>query len=368
MIIKFMENTLRYILICCFAASFMAYGCTDKKPTDKSVAKTAVKTNAEKSDASANKKKKKKVLFVNSYHKGSEWSDGIVEGALDVFGAKLLPDGKVDNSGSKVELKVFYMDTKRNKSVGFKQQAALEAKGIVDNWKPDVVITSDDNAAKYLIVPYYKDSEIPFVFTGINLDAGIYGFPAKNITGIIEVAFVPEMVELLSKYAKGNRIGRLAPDALTHRKAAKHYKDAYGVTLHEEVYVKTFDEWKAAFKDLQSKVDILFVNYHAGLDSWPEQEALEFTDEHTVIPTASTLQWMIPHCLVSYAKMPQEHGEWAANAAMEILGGKSPAEVPVITNRKAGINLNMLLAKKLDITFPIELLEQATFASERESK
>jgi hypothetical protein len=30
---------------------------------------------------------KKKVLFVNSYHQGYDWSDGIIKGAMDIFGA-----------------------------------------------------------------------------------------------------------------------------------------------------------------------------------------------------------------------------------------------------------------------------------------
>ena len=97
-------------------------------------------------------------------------------------------------------------------------------------------------------------------------------------------------------------------------------------------------------------------------------EAMEFTNAHTIIPTASTMSWMIPYCLLSYSKVPQEHGQWAANAALEILGGKSPEDIPVVTNYKAGINLNMHLARKLGIVFPIELIEQATFASERVMK
>lgn len=345
------------LLSICVAAMLLFAGCTDA-PKSSQTPKPAIekKTTAVK----------KKVLFVNSYHRGYEWSDGIIEGAMEVFGARLKTDGDIDNSQSKVILKVINMDTKRNKIEEFKKKAALVAKKIIEDWQPDVVITSDDNAAKYLIVPYFKDSALPFVFSGVGLDASAYGFPTENITGIIEVSFIPEMIETLRKYARGNRIGRLAPDVLTHRKAARHYKEVLNVTLHEDVYVKTFDEWKKAFRDIQQKVDILLIVSHEGLDRWSDEEALELTDAHTIIPTASTLSWMIPYCLLSYSKVPEEHGQWAANAALEILGGKSPEDIPVATNQKAGINLNMHLARKLDIVFPMELIEQATFASERE--
>jgi ABC-type uncharacterized transport system substrate-binding protein len=336
---------------------FLSSGCTDApKSGQKPKSETEKKTTAAK----------KKVLFVNSYHRGYEWSDGIVEGAMDAFGAKMHSDGEIDNSQSKVILKVIYMDTKRNKSEEFKKKAALETKDLIESWQPDVVITSDDNAAKYLIVPYYKDSDLPFVFSGVGLDASAYGFPTKNITGMLEVSFISEMVETLSKYAGGKRIGRLAPDVLTHRKAASHYREVQGITLHKDVYVKTFDEWKKVFRDIQKQVDILLIVSHAGLDRWSEEEAQEFTDTYTIIPTASTQSWMIPYCLLSYSKDPREHGQWAARTALEILEGRSPADIPIVYNRKAGINLNMHLAKKLNITFPIELIEQATFASERE--
>ena len=54
----------------------------------------------------------KKVLFIDSYHTGYKWSDGITKGIQDVVG----------DSG--VELKIHRMDTKRNTSEEFKKNAA----------------------------------------------------------------------------------------------------------------------------------------------------------------------------------------------------------------------------------------------------
>jgi len=79
------------------------------------------------------------------------------------------------------------MDTKRNKNIDFIKAQALKAKNLIEKVKPDIVLTSDDNAAKFLIVPYFKDSKIPFIFSGVNWTAEKYGFPFKNVTGMIEV-------------------------------------------------------------------------------------------------------------------------------------------------------------------------------------
>jgi len=60
------------------------------------------------------------------------------------------------------------MDTKRRKTEQDKMAAALEAKALIESWQPDIVITADDNAAKFLVQPFYRDKDLPFVFCGIN--------------------------------------------------------------------------------------------------------------------------------------------------------------------------------------------------------
>ena len=121
----------------------------------------------------------KKVLFVDSYHEGYAWGDGIISGIKTVL------------EGSGVELKIFRMDTKRNGEKAFKESAALKAKAEIEDFKPDVVIAGDDNASKYLVVPYYKDASLPFIFCGVNWDATGYGFPFKNVTGMLETGHQP---------------------------------------------------------------------------------------------------------------------------------------------------------------------------------
>jgi hypothetical protein len=63
------------------------------------------------------------------------------------------------------------------------------------------------NASKYLIVPHYKGTDLPFVFCGVNWETSTYGFPCKNVTGMIEVNQVKDINSNLRRYAKGDRIG-----------------------------------------------------------------------------------------------------------------------------------------------------------------
>ena len=149
---------------------------------------------------------RKKVMYIDSYHEGYAWSDGITNGVRTVL------------EGKNIELRIVRMDTKRNTGKNFIRQAAMTAKNAIGEFQPDVVIASDDNASKYLIKPFYKDASLPFVFCGINWDASMYGYPYKNVTGMIEVAPVPELLKYLKPYAKGNRIAYIAADVSTARK------------------------------------------------------------------------------------------------------------------------------------------------------
>jgi len=61
-------------------------------------------------------------------------------------------------------------------------------------------------------------------------------------------------------------------------------------------------------------------------------------------------------------KVPEEQGEWAAQAALKILGGTSPADIPIEQNKKGRLILNLDLAEKLNITFPPSVLKNAEIA------
>ena len=137
----------------------------------------------------ANAEDTKRVLFIDSYSEEYEWSAGIKRG---------IKTSK-NNSSLRIELKIFHMNTKINPSESFKKEAALKAKQVIENFKPDVVIACDDNAAKYLIVPYYNNSTLPFVFCGINGSAKEYNFSRNNVTGMIEVEFIEGLVNIIQK-------------------------------------------------------------------------------------------------------------------------------------------------------------------------
>ena len=288
----------------------------------------------------------KKVLFIDSYHEGYAWSDGITSGIQQTL------------EGTGAELKIIRMDTKRNGSDDFKKEAALKAKAEIEAFKPDVVIASDDNAAKYLIVPYFKGGNLPFVFCGVNWDASGYGFPAKNVTGMIEVSPTLQLIEYLKPYAKGDKVGFLGPDILTAKKEAENVKKAFGLEL-TEYYGTDYADYKKGFMALQSQVDILILDSTGGLYDDQATDKKSFVEANTKIPTGSVYDFMAPYAMINFAKVSEEQGVWSAQTALKILDGTSPESIAIVKNQEGQLFINTRIAKALKIEIPFDVLESA---------
>lgn len=288
----------------------------------------------------------KKVLFVDSYHEGYGWSDGITEGIQSAL------------DGTGVELKVVRMDTKRNTDEAFKQAAAQKAKEAIEAFQPDVVIAADDNASKYLIEPFFKEKELPFVFCGVNWDASVYGFPCRNVTGMVEVTPAPQLLEQLRVYAKGDRIGFLGPDILTAKKEAENYRKVFGLEL-TEYYAKDVEDWKKGFAEMQSKVDMLLIDSDGGLYKDQAADLVAFVEANTKIPTGTSYDFMAPFAFLDFAKVAHEQGSWSAKTALKILDGQAPADIPIAQNTEGQLIVNTRIAKALGLELPYEMLESA---------
>ncbi len=289
----------------------------------------------------------KKILYIDSYHEGYEWSDGITTGITGVL------------ADTGVQLKIYRMDTKRNPSEDFKEQAALEAKVLIEEFKPDVVITSDDNAFKYLIMTYYRDAGLPVVFCGLNWDASLYGAPYSNTAGMVEVSLTRELIERLKGYTAGNRLGYLSADTETERKNAEYYKVLFDINFEKQYFVTTMDGWEEAFLKLQDEVDVLIFENNAGINDWDDREAENFALENIKIPVGTTNPWTMQSSLMGLTKIPEEQGEWSAKTALRILDWTKPSDIPLTTNKKGEVFVNLKIAEKLNLVLKPDLLKNA---------
>jgi ABC-type uncharacterized transport system substrate-binding protein len=295
----------------------------------------------------------KKILWVDSYHQGYEWSDEMEKGIREV----LYESG--------ITLKIFRMDSKRNDTGDYGWDAGIKARDAVLEFKPDVVIASDDNAQKYLVVPHLKDSELPVVFCGVNWDAAIYGYPAANITGMVEEDLVSEMMERFQPHTRGKRIGYLAGNVETERKIVDIYNKRFFGGEMKIYLVNTMDAFKENFLRAQEEVDMLYISNYSGIADWHPAAAEDFIFKNSKIPTGSHNGFMAPYVLFTVTKLPMEQGNFAAKAALQILDGLSPSQIPMAVNELNHVTINLKMAQAASLVLPYSLLKGATIIGQK---
>jgi ABC-type uncharacterized transport system substrate-binding protein len=220
------------------------------------------------------------------------------------------------------------------------------------------VIAADDNAAKYLIAALYKDAPLPFVFCGVNWDASGYGLPCKNVTGMVEVAPVSELIGQLQGFAKGSRVGFVAADVLSIEKELAQFKDVLKLDVDFRL-AKTMAEWKEAVTSLQGQVDMLIVGNSAGISDWNNEEAMNFLLANTKIPSGAYDDHMAKYAMIGFTKLSQEQGFYAGETALKILAGAAPSSIPVVANKEGRLTVNLQIAKALGIDVPYEMISAA---------
>lgn len=287
----------------------------------------------------------KKCIYINSYHEGYLWSDTI---------AKYLKK-ELKNSCKIIQ---FNMDTKRNKNISFIKNKALEAKKLIDNEKPDIVITSDDNAAKYLIKPYFKDNKIPFVFNGVNWSAKEYGFPYSNVTGMIEVTPINELFKIAEYITHGKKGIFIGDDTITDKKDLKQFKKfaiKRGITL-DSALLNTLDEWKKIYKKSQKKYDFIILGHNSSIKGWNDAEVNSFLLNNSKKLVLTTYTWMVKFSTIGLTIRPEEQGTWAGNTAEAILKGYPIKYIAITKNHIWNKSINMSLVNASKVKIPKDIV------------
>lgn len=289
-----------------------------------------------------------RILVVQSYHAE--------------VGGVIIKNKGISNILDKIDIdyKIIYLDTRRNPSEEFKLESALNATRVIAEYEPDVVITFDDNAFKYLIMEHYKDADLPVVFAGIDWDASVYGAPYSNTVGLISVDLVIQLLKYLEEYSNGDRVAWLGVNTPTSEKIIDAYKTILGIEFDVH-FVSSLTEWKSTFLELQTSYDVLI---HSGtldsLSDWNLEEAESFVFENIKIPIGTVNENSISISVVGLTKKSGEvQGEWAANTALDILAGTNPSDIPLAYNKRGDVELNLELAEQLDISFSPDLLKVA---------
>ena len=294
-----------------------------------------------------------KVLLIFSYHAEYAWHAEEARGTEEVLQREGIP------------YEAFYLDTKRQTSAEWKEQIASEAREKIDDYDPSLVIAFDDNACA-LVAAHYVGESLPFVFCGVNEDPSEYGFPAENITGVLERPDVTGSVELLLQLVPDAESVALVLDASPS--AIGFAEGIEGLPLPveiAEVYLTdAFEEWQTKVLELQSVVDAIgLFTYHTikrsgETESMSPEEVLQWTLENSALPEFAPLDLVVEGgALCGVALSGYEQGTTAAEIGIRILAGEKPADIPIVTPRATRALVNSARAAQLGVEIPEEIVE-----------
>lgn len=287
-------------------------------------------------------------VYISSYHKGYEWSDGV----------ELSLKRALNGHCSLIQ---FDMDTKRNSEESYIRAKAKEAKELIEKTAPDIVITSDDNAAKFVVAEYFKNSSIPFIFCGVNWTAKEYGFPYKNVTGMIEVTPVTSIFELAVRISKGRRAIFLGDNTLTENKDFTHFEriaKKSGIEL-EKALVDNVEDWKQNYLRAQEEKDFIILGHNSAIAGWEDEQIVDFQKKVSSTLVLTTYRWMVPFAMVGLIINPEEQGRWAGEAAVGVLEGFPIEKIAIIANRSWSSWMNPALVSRAGVVIPEAFVEKS---------
>ncbi len=302
-----------------------------------------------------------KVLVVQSYHAEYDWCAG-VDGAI----AETL-------SAAGVDYKTFYMDTKRKSDGDWKVESGKLADQELKAYQPDVVITVDDNAQGFFAKAYAGDPSVSVVFCGVNADAEKYNFPAANVTGILERTYPGQTLDLLKLIDPAiEKAAYIADDSgtaslITPRIQAKAGNGELPVEIVAFDRLSTFSEWQAAIQKYNADASVgalIIPLYHTVKDAsgnrMKPSDVMAWAVDNSTKPIVGFWPFSTDDgALCAVVVDPKEHGYVAAAMTQEVLGGKKPGDISMVTNQDGFAIINVKTAEKLGVGVDYDILQNA---------
>ncbi|MBS1209840.1 MAG: hypothetical protein H6R19_2238 [Proteobacteria bacterium] len=301
-----------------------------------------------------------RILHIMSFNSPYIWTDSQFDGFKAGLGADV-----------KVQYQVFQLDTKHQSSAEEQEHNARRARQLIEEWKPDLVYTSDDDAVK-LVTTHYINRPLPFVFSGVNLSAKDYGIQgASNITGVLEREHALETIHLIQALKPGIKRIQIFSDNAAYwpqvigriRSIARTHDDFELVGVDQPV---AYADFQRLVLENPNKADAYLIlgNFNfkdaKGADV-PYPQLQRWIAENSKIPDLSFWEDRMLHgTLAGITVSAFEQGQGAGKLARAILiKHQSPASLPIKATTKGVPIINLERARQLGITPRANLLLSA---------
>lgn len=271
---------------------------------------------------------KKSVLYLNSYHNGYHWSDGLLAGVRSIL----------NESSYKVDLQIEYMDAKKfNYDIISKNLHALY-KEKFKNETFDIIILSDNDALNF-VNQHREDlfSNIPAVFCGVN-DLKESDTSGGNITGVVEVYdFIATLEVAKTLHPEKDRLVVLIDNSTAGRairRQAEKIIAQNNIGLEVEFWIQlSLEEAQKRVRQLPDNTFLFIAPYYQTIGGrfYTSEEVSESIYKHSSVPIYTGWEFMIGYGAVGGRVLSSfEHGKSAGRMALQILDGAKADEIPII--------------------------------------
>ena len=302
-----------------------------------------------------------KVLVVMSYEANNPWVMEIREGIDSVLKASS-------------EITYFHMDTKVAPAGGAKK--GEEAYALYQSLQPDGVIAADDDAQAMFVVPFLKNKvRTPVMFNGVNNSAGKYGFPASNVSGILERAHVRESLafakQLIPSIQTACFITNDVPAGRALRTQVEEEKATYPVKISMFNLVKNTREIDTVAKNGRSACDTILIDSLEGIVNdaarpLNNKEVLEALSKVYGGPILSGNRYQVEQgAWAAVVKTGQEQGETSAEMLLKAMRGKPVAKIPLVSNVRGQRVINVTAIEAHNVVLQPTILRGATLVRQQ---
>ncbi len=271
---------------------------------------------------------KKSVLYINSYHNGYHWSDGLLEGVRSVL----------NSSRFKVDLQIEYMDAKKFSYETISKNLHSLYLEKFKKEKFDIIIASDNDALNF--VNQYRDdlfANIPVIFCGIN-DLQSSDTSGGKITGVVELFDLIATLKVAKKlHPKRDHLIILidestAGNAIRHQVEKITAQEDLGLDIEYWIQL-SLEEAQKRVRSLPANSFIFIAPYYQTINGrfYTSEEVSEAIYRHSSVPIYTAWEFMVGYGAVGGRVLSsQEHGKTAGSMALEILSGKDIDDIPII--------------------------------------
>jgi ABC-type uncharacterized transport system substrate-binding protein len=297
------------------------------------------------------------VLVVMSYHDGYPWQDDIHTGIEHVL-------------RNTCRVTFFNLDSKRFPEAS--RQRAAEAFALFTKMRPAGVIATDDPAQDLFVVPYLKDkTTTPVAFCGVNAKPEKYGYPASNVTGILERYHGKETMSLLRQLVPEakNFIFLSRGNDITAKEIGREIREESGSYPLRSLGIhmaSTIEDAESLLTTVRATTDVLYLEHLEGI---PDKNGRKLSHKEAYKrllriwgekPTVCANEYSVRFgCLLTVQKSGFEQGATAGKMLLNTIGGPPIAEIPVVRNHTGVKIINVLVMKELRITPALSVFREA---------